>query len=377
MHAPPSTPPNHDPASSAPPPRLSVIVPNYNHARYLSARIDSILSQTFQDFELIVLDDASSDDSLAVLRSSLGDRPHQLIVNDRNSGSPCSQWLRGIEQARGDYIWIAESDDGCSPDFLASLLPPLERGATLAYCRSATIDANGTDISAHTLYWPDRLDPHLWRHSFAMPTQAFCRRWQVLANAIPNASAVVFRRRAALACLALRPLLNKLLHCGDWLFWFELLAHQEGQLCFVAEPLSQFRCHTASTRTAQGSRAQQARHLADYGRATDWIRSHPLLLGSDPFPQRVRDGQWDWMLLEYLVRSQPTALQILAGQGLQGTLRALLPQRLLRSAPIRRLAFPRAGSWLNQRLALWQTAQARLKACLKAPLPAWLRRFQA
>ncbi len=98
-------------------PRVSIIVPNYNHACFLPERLSSIRNQTFKDYELIILDDASSDESINVIRSELADFPHQLIINEHNSGSPCSQWLKGIQQARGRYVWIAESDDSCSLDF--------------------------------------------------------------------------------------------------------------------------------------------------------------------------------------------------------------------------------------------------------------------
>ena len=73
-------------------PLVSIIVPNYNHARFLPERLSSIRNQTFRDYELIVLDDASSDQSLSVIRAELADFPHQLIINEKNSGSPCNQW---------------------------------------------------------------------------------------------------------------------------------------------------------------------------------------------------------------------------------------------------------------------------------------------
>ena len=116
-------------------PLVSIIVPNYNHAAFLGERLRSILSQTFQNFELIVLDDASSDDSLAVIREQLQDHPHQLFCNAVNSGQPCSQWLSGIKKASGRYIWIAESDDTCSPLFLERMVAHLEIGSVLAFCR--------------------------------------------------------------------------------------------------------------------------------------------------------------------------------------------------------------------------------------------------
>ena len=113
------------------PPKVSVIVPNYNYARYLKARIDSILNQTFQDFELILLDDCSTDNSAEVLE---GYRTHplvaHLVVNTQNTGSPFAQWFRGIGLAQGEYIWIAESDDLAEPTFLETTrrAPALRHG---------------------------------------------------------------------------------------------------------------------------------------------------------------------------------------------------------------------------------------------------------
>ena len=83
-------------------PLVSVIVPNYNYSRYLNSRIDSILAQTFSDYELILLDDASTDDSAQVLEQ-YGGNEHvtHLIVNEKNSGSPFVQWKRGMENISG------------------------------------------------------------------------------------------------------------------------------------------------------------------------------------------------------------------------------------------------------------------------------------
>jgi len=88
-------------------PKVSVIIPNYNHARFLEQRIQSILNQTYQDFEILYLDDASTDDSNEVFAQFKDDRRIRSILNQTNSGSPFKQWNRGIKAATGDYIWIA------------------------------------------------------------------------------------------------------------------------------------------------------------------------------------------------------------------------------------------------------------------------------
>src|SRR5215467_13719414 len=92
-------------------PTVSVIVPNYNHARYLRRRVDSILAQTYQDFELILLDDCSTDESRSIISEYAKDPRIRIELNEVNSGSTFKQWNKGARMARGSYIWIAESDD--------------------------------------------------------------------------------------------------------------------------------------------------------------------------------------------------------------------------------------------------------------------------
>lgn len=92
-------------------PKVSIIVPNYNLASYLEQRIQSILNWTYQDFELIYLDDASTDNSNVVFGKIAHDPRINAIINQTNNGSPFKQWNKGIRQANGEYIWNAESDD--------------------------------------------------------------------------------------------------------------------------------------------------------------------------------------------------------------------------------------------------------------------------
>ncbi len=104
-------------------PVVSVIVPNYNHERYLEKRLDSIFSQSFRDFEVILLDDASTDNSMDVLMKYAHHADVRIVPGETNSGSPFKQWLKGIDMATSDILWIAESDDICDPELLRTLLP--------------------------------------------------------------------------------------------------------------------------------------------------------------------------------------------------------------------------------------------------------------
>ena len=82
---------------------VSIIIPNYNHALYLKQRIDSVLNQTFQDFELLILDDCSTDNSREIIERYRGNpKITQIIYNEKNSGGVFNQWIKGIEKAKGE-----------------------------------------------------------------------------------------------------------------------------------------------------------------------------------------------------------------------------------------------------------------------------------
>src|ERR1700691_3837398 len=119
-------------------PKVSVVIPNYNHARFLPRRIETVLQQTFQDFEVIFLDDCSTDSSRPILSSYANNPIVRIEFNSVNSGSTFKQWNKGVGLARGEYVWIAESDDYADPRFLERLVGVLdsEPEAAFAYCRS-------------------------------------------------------------------------------------------------------------------------------------------------------------------------------------------------------------------------------------------------
>ena len=110
------------------------------YARYLDARLTSILNQTFQDFELILLDDASTDNSLEIL-DKYKNNPHvsHLVVNEQNTGSPFKQWMKGILLAKGEWIWIAEADDSSKPNFLETCIEQIEKEENISFVYTALI----------------------------------------------------------------------------------------------------------------------------------------------------------------------------------------------------------------------------------------------
>src|SRR5690606_11887901 len=151
-------------------PKVSVIVPNYNHAPFLKDRLDSIFRQEFEDYEVILLDDCSTDGSREIIESY---RDHEkvshVVLKERNSGSTFQQWKKGIELAKGEYIWIAESDDVADSKLLRSLVERLDEDATvgIAYCQSLVINNKG-DITRDNIQHTYGFGSVNWEKEFRM-----------------------------------------------------------------------------------------------------------------------------------------------------------------------------------------------------------------
>ena len=212
---------------------VSVIVPNYNHAKYLPQRIDSILAQTYQDFELIILDDCSTDNSADVINSYADNtKVSHIILNEQNSGSTFIQWQKGFELAKGELIWIAESDDYCDADFLQKLVRSFKVNENLAfaYCTSNIVDGNGNHLN--------RNDVACQIPEGVFDGPKFIKRYMLSGNSVWNASAVVLRKEFALK--ADKQYMDYK-SAGDHLFWAELA--EMGQVAHISKEMNYFRQH--------------------------------------------------------------------------------------------------------------------------------------
>lgn len=209
---------------------VSVILPNYNHGKYLQQRIESILSQTVQNFELIILDDCSTDNSVEIIKQyESNQKVSKIILNSKNTGSPFKQWKKGIENAKGEYIWIAESDDWCEPTFLEHLLTPLTRdpNIVISYCQSYCVKEGAINwLSSH---------PQLEE---SISGKKFISDYLVPVPAIFNASMAIWKKEVF---NQISKNFEKLSFCGDWLFWIEVA--QQGTISISGRVLNYFRKH--------------------------------------------------------------------------------------------------------------------------------------
>jgi len=228
--------------------KVSIIVPNYNHSLYLSERINSILAQSYQNFELILLDDNSTDNSVDILKE-YQDHPKvsHIEVNPQNSGSTFRQWDKGITCSTGEFIWIAESDDVAHPEFLARLVPILEKNTSVAfsYCQSFEINDKSKIIGDYFRHTED-LSPDLWLKDFTLAGNEFVENFLSKRNCIPNVSAALFRR---IAFQQLDESIFKCRYLGDWLFYIKTL--KTNGIYFTSDKLNYFRTHLNTTRTGK------------------------------------------------------------------------------------------------------------------------------
>ena len=114
--------------NQGPPPEVSVIIPCYNYARYLSEAVASAATQTFRDFEVIIVNDGSDDGSAEVAERLVAEHPElrMRVINQSNSGQPAHSRNRGISEARGEYIICLDADDMMEPSLLEECVKVIE-----------------------------------------------------------------------------------------------------------------------------------------------------------------------------------------------------------------------------------------------------------
>lgn len=127
-------------------PRVTVLIPVYNRARHVAMAIDSVLAQTLPDFELVVVDDGSTDGTPEIVRA-YSDSRVRLIRHQSNQGVPRTR-NRGLQEARGEYVAMLDSDDYAYPERLERQVAFLDRNPdhALVGSRKRRMDARGRPV---------------------------------------------------------------------------------------------------------------------------------------------------------------------------------------------------------------------------------------
>lgn len=226
-------------------PKISVIVPNYNHGRFLDQRLQSILDQSYQNIEVIVLDDASSDNSVEVISRHCDGNSAKVrcILNSKNSGNVFRQWRKGVEEARGELVWICESDDFCDPGFLEALVPNFrDRSVNIAFGRIQFADKDG-DFRPGLDAYREGAEPGIWSQRACRPAAEWFSNGFGVNNVIANVGGCIFRRQELTESVWDEAESYTVL--GDWFLYANLAGG--GQIVYEPAAVAFFRQHGQNT----------------------------------------------------------------------------------------------------------------------------------
>lgn len=269
---------------------LSVIMPNYNHARYLSDAILGIATQSRPPDEFLILDDASTDNSLEIISSHLTAFPFLRLIRHPWNRGVIAAHERLFAEARGDLLFAAAADDVRLPGFFARAVTMAEQfpQAGLICGAVGMIDEHGRRLGT--------IGIRRWQEPLYADPQRFLREYlMVELPAHSLCSGTIYRRDALLEAGGYRPDL------GSWsdTFAFRAIGLKYG-LCYLADEVVQFRRLSGSF--SQQSTAQPRRRLDVVARAAYWMRSAEF---RERFPedyirrwQRAcrRQVLWDYVL---------------------------------------------------------------------------------
>ncbi len=225
-------------------PTVSIVFTSYNHKEFLGQAIDSLLAQTYQDFELIIVDDKSTDGSQDLILTYKDVPQVKLFLRDVNSGSYVKASNYGAEKALGKYLMFAQCDDFAEPNQLEELISAFKRdpGIGVSFSKSNLVDETGKVFDN---------DYRIREKSF----REFCINNTVIpkdrmriflskACVLPNLSAALINKEMYLKSGGLS---EKYLVAADWAFWLSL-----AELCdfsYINSALNNFRQHKTTIRS--------------------------------------------------------------------------------------------------------------------------------
>ena len=265
--------------------KISVIIPNYNYAKYLKKRIASIVQQTHPIYELIILDDHSTDHSTQIIKAEIKKlqvtRPQlsvKFIPNQQNSGRAILQWQKAFEEATGDYIWLAEADDLSHRDFLKTAMQGFrDPEVVLSYANSKAINQKGITIVPRLSYLVDKERTGHFKQDYCLDGETEIRQIMAIRCAIRNVSAVIFKNDSAIPYAKYLKAAAKYQQVGDWYFYLQILKH--GKIAYFKKPLNYFRLHSSSaTKKSQ----QDGVHYREL------LALHQYILKEFPIPKPIQ-----------------------------------------------------------------------------------------
>lgn len=227
---------------------VTVIVASYNHAAYLTQRMESLINQTYQHIEIIVIDDCSPDNSVKILRSYESYPKVRLVIREKNGG-----WVtvsnQGVDMASGEFVIFANCDDDCDPRMIERLVDAMKTNpsAGISYCRSLMVDEQNQVLGDDFEIREDAFKVRCKADTLITRSEMY--RFLLEACVIPNLSAALFRKE----CFQkIGKLSSSYKVCCDWDLFFRVIAQYD--VAYVTEPLNRFRQHKTTIRNSTKER---------------------------------------------------------------------------------------------------------------------------
>jgi glycosyltransferase involved in cell wall biosynthesis len=227
---------------------VSVIVASYNHAEYLEKRMDSLINQTYQNIEILVIDDCSTDNSVEVLQKYEAHPKVNIVIREGNGG-----WVgvsnQGVDMSVGEFIIFANCDDACDLRMIERLLEGMLANSTagITYCCSLMIDENGKLLGDDFVGREKSF--RLMCNNDTLINSKMMSRFLLHSCVIPNLSAALFRRESYVSAGGLKSAYRV---CSDWDLFFRIAALYD--VAYIAAPLNQFRQHKTTIRSSTKDR---------------------------------------------------------------------------------------------------------------------------
>lgn len=263
--------------------KVSVVVPNYNYEKFLIRRVYSILYQTSKIYELIILDDCSNDNSRKLIDNiydALKDTINiRKVYNEKNSGGAFPQWAKGITEASGDYVWIAEADDYCNKNMLKELLKPLKNNENIriAYVDTAFTDKKGNIFLKTIKPEIDIMKTGHWDNDYINDGKEEIANYTFLNNTIANVSSCIIKKDDY---SDIYEEIEKYRQSGDWIFYLNVMA--KGKIAYVNKTLNYYRVHDSQIT----SQMKKEKHLEEIKNIYNMISNK---FGSNDFQERERE----------------------------------------------------------------------------------------
>ena len=263
--------------------KISAVIPNYNYKDFLIRRIYSILNQTTKIYEVIILDDCSKDDSRKLI-DEIYEKTKDIInirkiYNTQNSGGAFPQWAKGIEEAKGEYVWIAEADDYCNKNMIRTLLNKVEedRDIKIAYVDTAFTDYKGNIFLKTIKPEIDVMKTGHWDSDFVDDGLTEIEKYTFLNNTIANVSSCIIKKDDYSNIFNE---IKKYRQSGDWVFYLEIMSR--GKIAFVNKPLNYYRVHESQIT----SQMKKEKHLEEIKEIYKYITEK---YGTNEFQEKKRE----------------------------------------------------------------------------------------